>query len=152
MLYIGSADRDETAKVRRAIAERGLSSHMNDSKWRALCTAIADELPFPPAYQAKYVLSAVANPEELEAAPAYFGDWARTPEASMGIFIEWLKVAPRVSTHAGQLLAPRIDDCSDALRDILERLRIPFSEQNGFFIIFGHTSSSDISLCEGARE
>ncbi|WP_034854827.1 DUF6678 family protein [Sinorhizobium sojae] len=141
MLYIGLADRDEIAKVRRAIEERGLTSHMNDTKWRALCTAIAQELPFPPPYQVKLVLSETADPEVLEAAPSYWGDWARTPEASMGIFIEWLKVAPRVSVHMGQLVAPRVDDCSAPLRDILKGLRIPFSEQNGFFTIYGHTAS-----------
>ncbi|TCV65934.1 MULTISPECIES: DUF6678 family protein [Neorhizobium] len=61
MLYIGSTDSNETAKVRRAIAERGLSSHMNDTKWRALCTAVAEEFPFPPPYQVKCVLSDMAH-------------------------------------------------------------------------------------------
>lgn len=40
MLYIGSADANEIARVRRVIGERGLSSHMNDTKWRELCMAV----------------------------------------------------------------------------------------------------------------
>jgi hypothetical protein len=146
MLYIGLPSRDEVAKVHRAIEQRCLTSHMNDTKWRALCTAIAQRLPFPPPYQAKLVLSDTADPEVFEAAPSYWGDWARTPEASMGIFIEWLKVAPRVSVHMGQLVAPRIDDCAASFRDILKDLRIPFKEEDGFFIIYGHTSSAEALL------
>ncbi|WP_439626666.1 DUF6678 family protein [Shinella sp.] len=144
MLYIGSLDADEMKKVRRAIKERGLSSHMNDTKWRALCTAIAEELPFPPPYQIKLVLSDVADPQVFEAAPWYNGDWATTPEASMGIFIEWLKVAPRLSVQVGRLLLSRIEDCSDAFRNMLKRLGIPFQERDGFFTIYGHTSCADI--------
>ncbi|WP_425350833.1 DUF6678 family protein [Neorhizobium huautlense] len=68
---------------------------MNDTKWRALCTAVAEELPFPPPYQVKCVLSDMPHPEALETSPSYFGDWATTPEASMGIFIEWLKIGKR---------------------------------------------------------
>ncbi len=144
MLYIGSADASEIARVRRVIGERGLSSHMNDTKWLELCTAVAEELPFPPPYQAKLVLSGVAERDELEAAPSYYGDWARTPEAAMGIFIEWLKVAPRVSVHVGQLSAQRVRDCSEALRNLLKRLDIPFNERDGFFIIHGHTANPEV--------
>ena len=146
MLYIGSPSRDVAAQVRRVVQQRGLTSLMNDTRWRALCTAIAEKLPFPPPYQAKLVLSEKAHPEVFEAAPSYWGDWARTPEAPMGIFIEWLKVAPRVSVHMGQLVAPRIDDCTAPLRDTLKGLRIPFREEDGFFIIYGHASSAEILL------
>ncbi|WP_354666053.1 DUF6678 family protein [Rhizobium sp. S96] len=61
------------------------ASHVDDTKWRELPTAVSDELPFPPPYQARFVLSGSADFEELEAAPSYYGDWARTPEASMGM-------------------------------------------------------------------
>lgn len=144
MLYIGSPYADEMKKVRVAIEERGLSSHMNDTKWRALCVAIAEELPFPPPYQTKLILSDVAHPEAFEAAPRYYGDWATTPEASMGLHIEWLRVAPRVSVQVGRLLPPRIDDCSDSFRNLLKRLRIPFQEKEGFFTIYGHAAGVDV--------
>lgn len=144
MLYIGSTDRKERSRVRRAIAERGLSSHMNDTKWRELCKAVTEDLPFPPAYQVKRVLAELPDPAAFESSPSYYGDWARTPESSMGLFVEWLKVAPRVSVHVGQLLAPRVQDCSESLRALLKRLNIPFKEEDGFFIIYGHTDSPKI--------
>ncbi len=74
MLYIVSTESDETSKVRRAIAERGMTSHMNNTKWRTLCLAITEELPFPPPYQVKYVLKERPNPEEIETSPWYHGD------------------------------------------------------------------------------
>lgn len=144
MLYVGSTDRDETSKVRRAIAERGITSHMNNTKWRTLCLAINEELPFPPPYQVKYVLKELPDPEEIETSPWYHGDWATTPEASLGIFVEWLKIAPRVSVSVGQLLAPNVQDCSEALGALLKRLNMPHNEQHGFFFLYGHTDSPEI--------
>lgn len=144
MLYIGTTDRAETARVRSCLEERGLTSHMNDSKWRALCLAIAEELPFAPAYQSKLVLSDRPEPSVLEDAPWYCGDWARTPEAGLGIFIEWLKVAPRRSVTIGRLVPPRIEDCSVSLIAILQRLHIPFREEDGFVVIFGHSANGCI--------
>lgn len=142
MLYVGFPYDDNVEAVRRAIYERGLTSHMNDHKWRALCSAVAERLPFPPPYQWKLVLSDVPHPEVLEFAPDYHGDWATTPEAAMGLSIEWLKVAPRVSVSVGRLLAPRIEDCSIPLRELLTNLRIPFKEADGFFFIYGHTPAT----------
>lgn len=144
MLYIGSTERSETLKVRRVIAERGLTTYMNDTKWRALCRAVNDELPFAPPYQVKLLLSETPHPVEFEVSPSYYGDWAQTPEAAMGIFIEWLKVSPRVSCPVGQLAAPRVEDCSDLFRAMLQRLNIPFQERDGFFTIYGHTSRHEI--------
>ncbi|MFN3500997.1 MAG: DUF6678 family protein [Allorhizobium sp.] len=144
MLYIGSTERSETLKVRRVIAERGLTSHMNDTKWRELCRAVNDELPFAPPYQVKYLLSETPHPDELEVAPSYHGDWAQTPEAAMGIFIEWLKVSPRVSCPVGQLVEPRVEDCSELFRAMLKRLNIPLQERDGFFMIYGHTLKPEV--------
>ena len=143
MLYIGFPYDNNVEAVRRAIYERGLTSHMNDHKWRALCSAVVEQLSFPPPYQEKHVLSDVPHPEVLESAPHYYGDWARTPEGAMGLSIEWLKVAPRVSVPTGRILPPRIKDCSAQLRVLLTSLRIPFKEVDGFFFIFGHTPSTE---------
>ncbi|QKK16364.1 DUF6678 family protein [Rhizobium indicum] len=115
---------------------------MNDSKWRELCAGV-EELPFPPAYQLKVLDENEPSPSTIEPAPTYRGDWASTPEAALGVRVEWIKVAPRYQRHVGRLLPPVIDDCSDQLRSLLRRLRIPFVESDEFFTIYGHASGID---------
>lgn len=141
--YVGFPYDHNVKAVRRAVYERGLTSHMNDHKWRALCSAVVEQLPFAPPYQEKRVTSDVLRPEVLEFAPGYHGDWARTPEGAMGLSIEWLKVAPRVRVEVGRLLPPRIEDCAAQLRGLLTGLRIPFKEEDGFFVVFGHTPAAE---------
>lgn len=130
-------DAKRKMRIREILTLRGLASYMNDTKWRKLCRGI-ELLPFPPAYQAKYIDSDTLEPLELEYAPAYFGDWARTPEASLGIHIEWLKIAPRYSRHPGRLISPAIDDCSSELLTLLDRLRLLFVQQDSFIVLYGH--------------
>jgi hypothetical protein len=129
-------------KIGALLTERGLASHMNDTKWRELGAAIA-ELPFPPAYQVKTLDEAEPYPPAMEPAPTYWGDWGRTYEAALGVHIEWVKVAPRYKRVTGRLLEPVIDDCSGGLRVLLMRLRMPFVESDGFFTIYGHASGID---------
>ncbi|WP_432355418.1 DUF6678 family protein (plasmid) [Agrobacterium sp. rho-13.3] len=111
---------------------------MNDTKWRKLCAGIAD-LPFPPGYQVK-ILNTSPYPSEFEYSPAYFGDWGGTPEARMGLHIEWIKIAPRFERHIGALISPAIDDCADELRALLRRVRCQFVERDGYFTVYGHAT------------
>ncbi len=130
-------DGDYKTRIRRIVMERGLASCMSDTKWRQLCRGI-NRLSFPPAYQIKRVDSDAPEPLELQHAPAYFGDWARTPEAALGIHIEWVKIAPRYSRPRGRLVASAIDDCSNELLALLKRLQLPFDELGGFIVLYGH--------------
>jgi len=122
--------------------ERGLASHMNDTKWRELCAG-TKELPFPPAYQVKVLGVNEPSPPIIESATTYLGDWGDTPEAALGVHVEWIKVAPGYKRHVGRLVAPVVQDCSEQLRSLLGRLRIPFAESDGFFTIYGHASGVD---------
>jgi hypothetical protein len=109
-VYVLTDARRKT-RIREILTERGLASYMNHTKWRELCQGV-DKLPFPPAYQIKCVDSDEPEPLELEYAPEYYGDWASTPEATLGIHIEWMKIAPRYSRYRGRLISPAIQDCS----------------------------------------
>lgn len=130
-------DAKQKTRIRKIRAERGLASYMNDTKWRELCRGV-DTLPFPHAYQIKCVDAHAPEPLELQYAPAYLGDWAGTPEASLGIHIEWMKIAPRYSRHRGRLISPVIEDCSCELLALLMRLRLLFVEQDGFIVLYGY--------------
>lgn len=125
--------------VRNILAQRGLGSYMNDTTWRELCLGMR-ALALPPAYQSKSVFDDSPCPVDLPHAPDYIGDWACTPEATLGLHIEWLKIAPRYRQHRGRLIAPEVLDCSDDVRALLQRFRLPVVEQDGFFLLLAHAS------------
>lgn len=58
-------DAKQKKRIRNVLAERGLASYMNDTKWRELCRGIG-KLPFPPAYQIKRVDADAPEPLELQ--------------------------------------------------------------------------------------
>lgn len=107
---------------------------MNDTKWRELCAGI-EELPFPPAYQVKLLNEGEPSPSIIDSATT---DWGRTPEGELGVHVEWIKIVPRYKRHVGRLVAPIVEDCSDLLRSLLKRLRIPFVERDDLFTVYGH--------------
>lgn len=41
-------DEKQKKRIREILAERGLTSYLNDTRWRELCLGV-DELPFRPA-------------------------------------------------------------------------------------------------------
>lgn len=139
-VYIAN-DANEKKRIRRILSEQGLTSYMNDTKWRELCLGIA-ELPFPPSYQVKLVGQDLPS-SELEYAPPSGGDWGQTPEGAVGFHIEWAKISPRMSLHRGMLVSPEIIDCSEELRALMRRLRLPFVEDGDYFTLYGHGSGID---------
>jgi hypothetical protein len=127
------------AELREILESRGLASHMNDTKWRELCAGI-DELQFPPAFQRKTLFEDEPYPSNIPLATTYWGDWGKTYEGELGIWIEWIKVAPQYKRHIGMLVSPAIEDCSNELRELLIRVRVPYVEEDGFFKIYGHAA------------
>jgi hypothetical protein len=127
------------ARLREILETRGLASHMNDTKWRELCAEI-DKLPFPPAFQCKNLFEDEPYPASIPLATTYWGDWGKTYEAELGIWVEWIKVAPQYKRHIGMLVSPAIEDCSNELRELLIRVRVPYVEEDGFFTIYGHAA------------
>lgn len=138
-------DPARSRRIRRLLEERGLTSFMNDTKWRELCVAVR-ALPFPPAYQVKLVDAEEPNPPALEPVSSYFGDWATTPEASVGLHIEWMKIAPRFRGRIDPR-GPVVErDCSNDLRALFERLRLRFREPAGFFVLYGHAAAGEAEI------
>jgi hypothetical protein len=138
-LYIGCPP-DEAKRCRALLRERDLVSYMNDTKWRELCVGI-DALPFPPPYQSKRLYKDDPLLWADGYTPPFWGDWARTPEAALGIFTQWVRITPRYSKHRGKLIAPEIFDCSGQLQSLLKSLSIPHIQTDGVLIIHGHAQS-----------
>lgn len=125
----------------RIVAQRQLTSMMNDTKWLELQEAVST-LPFPPAYIEKLLTDDDAAYEDktFEKEPTYFGDWAPFYNEGMPLFfsIEWMKIRPRYSKYRGRLIPNEIIDETAELVTILKRLSIPFEEDNGTFMIWGY--------------
>jgi hypothetical protein len=131
------------AAVRSEVERRGLASFMNATRWQALCDAVHAELPFPPAFQVQSVRGDREPPWDVEAV-SYSGAWS---ELDPFFDIEWLRVLPRYRQPMGRLVADEWVDCTDAFRDLLVRLRIPFREDEArTFWIYGYAPADPATL------
>lgn len=127
-------------KVRTIVAEKRLSSVMNDTKWLELQNSIP-RLPFPPPYIEKLVLEN-KNFEDVQISdsPPWIGNWSPFYEEGMSLFfaIEYIKVKPRYVEHNGNLVAPKIVDETEEFEQLLNELHIPYEIEEGTFTIYGY--------------
>lgn len=129
------------AKVIQVVSERQLASIMNNTKWEELQTAVLNTLPFPPPYQAKYVLEDVPYPNEFEDDVWYMGDWI---EGLMPFFhIEWIRVRARRVVKKGMLIQPEVTDITEEFIRILKDYSIPYYRDNQSIYIYGYISGTD---------
>ena len=131
------------AAVRAEVERRGLASFMNRTRWEALRDAVCTDLPFPPAFQLQPVMGErepLMDPDEV------FG-WGGWNELEPSFAIEWLRVVPRYRKPVGQLVADEVVDCTDAFRDLLGRLRVPYREDGAAtFWIYGYAAADPSTL------
>ncbi|MDA1475600.1 DUF6678 family protein [Bacillus changyiensis] len=133
---------DEKQKVLAVVNKKQLASIMNNTKWEQLQKFVIDNLPFPPAFQVKYVLEDPPDTENFEEDVWYWGDW----QHGLGPFysIEWMRVRPRYVKHRGRLIEPEIFDITDPFIDILQKLNIPFVQEGRTICIYGYVNSTEI--------
>ena len=131
-------------EVRAELERRGLASFMNETRWRELSEAVYAELPFPPAFQLQSVVGErdpLANPDSLA------GAWGGWSELYPSWSIEWLRIVPRCRKHLGRLVADEVVDCTDAFRSLLQRLHVPFREDEArTFWIYGYAPADPATL------
>lgn len=128
-------------KVMNAVSERQLTSVMNNTKWKVLQSAVLNILPFPPPYQAKYILEDSPSPNEFDNDVWYLGDWI---EGLMPFYyVEWIRVRPRYLKSKGKLIQPEIIDITEEFIGILEKHSIPYFLDNESIYIYGYISETD---------
>lgn len=131
------------ARVLAEVERRGLASFMNRTRWERLREAVETELPFPPAFDLQTVLGARQSPMDT-GAPEFAGDW---PELEPYFHVEWVRVVPRRSEPVGRLVPDEVIDCTDAFRDLLGRLGVPFREDEArTFWIHGYAPADPATL------
>jgi hypothetical protein len=98
--------------------------------------AMYNELTFPPPYKLKFIDESETEYHKFDTDVWYHGDWT-TETLSADIFnrIEWLKIRPTYIVKQGKYVADKIIDEKQEFIDILQRLKIDFSEENGTFLI-----------------
>ena len=76
----------------------------------------------------------------------YAGDWGIYLDNYLGgdidatsfYAVEWIKVRPCRLEHQGRLIESKVIDETDQFLEILQKLNIPYDEQNGTYIIYGY--------------
>lgn len=125
---------DEQAKQRerlhRRIQREGLTSCMNDTRWRAVLAAIQAVSGYSAHFRARLVTDAEDPPDRWDGS---FPWHVPAPE-----FIEWLELDPVVRTPRGQLLPDAREDFTRALTRALLEARAPFSIEGGALRIWGY--------------
>jgi hypothetical protein len=133
-------------KVQAVIAEKQLCSIMNNTKWEELQSGVLNVLPFPPPYQAKYVLEDTPEPKSFNSDVWYLGDWV---EGLLPFYsVEWIRVRPRYLKNRGLLVKDEVIDITNDFRILLQNHKIPHKEENNSFHIYGYIADTN-SLITG---
>lgn len=128
-------------QVNAEVANRGLVSIINETKWTELRNAVRRELPFTPPYQLKLVLNDHPEPEHFEADVDYLGDWS--DECLSPFFeAEWIRIRPRFLHRRGRLIAPEIQSVESELLAVLHRHHIPYRHDGDSIWIYGYASQT----------
>lgn len=128
-------------KIQAVVYEKQLSSILNNTKWEKLQNGVLTTLPFPPPFQAKYVLEEKPVPETFDEDVWYLGDWI---EGLLPFYsVEWIRVRPRCVKHRGRLIKPDLIDITEDFRTLLTNIQIPYIEKDNSFFIYGYASTTD---------
>ena len=145
----GAMKKTHREKISQIVADKGLYSIMNSTKWRELKRGVA-ELPFHPPFVIKFVDEDESPSRIFDEDVTYLGDWGLDFEnricgdmyATPFYAVEWIKVRPRyLETWPHRLMPDPKNVAADATEqfvDILTKYNIPYEEDNGAFAIYGY--------------
>ena len=136
--------------IREMVAEiverRGLTSYMNNTKWKEFRVAMEDEMPFAPPYIYKTLFEEEKGEyfdfsKDVITSGTYtyhydiesFADWDYK-------IIEWVKVRPRYYEYDGGRWAGKktMHDAEPEFVEIMNKYSIPYEVENGTYIIYGY--------------
>lgn len=128
-------------KVAQKIKQRNLHGVLNDAKWVSLFVEFS-QWKMPPCFDYKSILV----DEKLLIAkepPTYLCDWDNLSLDEY--FIPYIEIEQMIiygchGKYVGRLVPLEITNQSDKVREVLDRLNIPYSEESdGVFLILGYT-------------
>ena len=128
-------------KVFQIVCERNLCRYMNHTKWNEFISAVKREMPFPPAFNIKYVTQKNVERSKIETEDVdYFGDWEgeNFPPQEFYFNVEWIKVRPCYLKCQGKMIEPKLIDGAKEFEEILHKFNIPFEEKDGLYCVYGY--------------
>lgn len=145
----GAFDRKKTTRerIQKIIESKGLTSYMNNTKWKEFLHAMENELPFVPPYEFKTLF----EEEDWQIFRKcdgwkdwdidYAGDFDDEAFPRNQCYVlEWVILFPRLCKNLGGSLVriPEIVDETEELQEVLEKYHIPYEINNGYFIVYGY--------------
>ncbi len=130
-----SEQQKDAERLERYVVREGLSSVMNDTKWREAL----DALQGVTGYIVRFRVKDVRGPEPR---PGY---WDRDFPYNISRpykNIEWFEVNPLVERSRGALLAPDVEDFTGAIVMTFQSKGIPYHHERGVIRIRGYTRPS----------
>lgn len=127
-------------RTRLEIEKRGLTSIMNNTKWRAFCDAMYEALPFPPPYIRKDVLNNDAQPFDEDV--WYIGNYDEGIHPFYSI--EWIAVRPRRLISRGRLVKNELESIEAQFIEVLKKYHIPYQHKEDVFFIYGYASDFSV--------
>jgi hypothetical protein len=109
---------------------------MNRTKWRELAAEMTSNPEFNPRVRVKYLI----DTESENGFAHQDWEWVKFGESRV---IERMDISPLKLTHIGHLVDDQMEDFSSWVRTALQKHSIPFSEEEGLFVIRAYLKSND---------
>lgn len=124
-----STSPEETAKLRRIIAERGLCGLANDTKWDEFISAIRQREDWNPRFRFKCLDGDVSRWDR---------EWCYHPPFPF-ISVVWFDIEFLAQRHRGVLISPETTDHSPWLIGLLDGIGLDYRRGSMIIRIFGYS-------------
>ena len=128
--------------VNEILQRRGLTSYMNNTKWREFQNAMIEEMPFSPPYVYKSLFEdGKGRCFDFSEYETSLGDYsAESFACNHYSIIEWVKVRPGYYSVEGGRLCPKFTyhDARSEFESIMKKYSISFEMIDGVYIIYGY--------------
>lgn len=122
---------EDVQRLRRYVGEHGLTSCMNDTKWREAISALRGIPGFDVRFRVRCVRDGL---DEVPSRQGSFPWHVPSPHAN----VEWLEVDPIVRIRRGALIADDTRDFTAAIIQSLKTAGVPISLEGGLIRIWGY--------------
>lgn len=122
-------------ELQKQISKSGLTSCMNNTKWRELVSEITKDKNYNPSVNIKSVFDTESN-------RPFSPVWWEEVEHDGFDYIEWLEINPVKIEFIGRLVDPKKEDYSEFILAGLNKYFIPYEINNGIIRVYGYKATN----------